>query len=54
MLIFFLLKKYAGEVIGLKREFVKDSTNLPVLNLIATTYMNMGNKDGAAKYITKN
>ena len=50
---FLPVKKYAGEVIGLKREFEKDSTNLPVLNLIATTYLNMGNKDGAAKYISK-
>jgi tetratricopeptide (TPR) repeat protein len=50
---FLPVKKYAGEVIGLKREFEKDSTNLPVLNLIATTYLNMGNKDGAAKYINK-
>ncbi|HEX3768292.1 MAG TPA: hypothetical protein VHT72_07930, partial [Puia sp.] len=50
---FLPVKKYAGEVIGLKKEFEKDSTNLPVLNLIATTYMNMGNKDGAAKYINK-
>jgi len=50
---FLPVKKYTGEVIGLKREFEKDSTNLPVLNLIATTYMNMGNKDGAAKYLNK-
>ena len=50
---FLPVKKYTGEVIGLKREFEKDSTNLPVLNLIATTYLNMGNKDGAAKYINK-
>ena len=50
---FLPVKKYAGEVIGLKREFEKDSTNLPVLNLIATTYLNMGNKDGAAKYMNK-
>jgi tetratricopeptide (TPR) repeat protein len=50
---FLPVKKYAGEVIGLKREFERDSTNLPVLNLIATTYMNMGNKDGAEKYINK-
>ncbi len=50
---FLPVKKYAGEVIGLKREFEKDSTNLPVLNLIAATYMNMGNKDGAAKYLNK-
>jgi tetratricopeptide (TPR) repeat protein len=47
------VKKYTGEVIGLKKEFEKDSTNLPVLNLIASTYMNMGNKDGAAKYVNK-
>ena len=50
---FLPVKKYAAEVIGLKREFEKDSTNLPVLNLIATTYLNMGNKDGAEKYINK-
>ena len=50
---FLPVKKYAGEVIGLKREFEKDSTNLPVLNLIAATYLNMGNKDGAAKYLNK-
>ena len=50
---FLPVKKYAGEVIGLKREFEKDSTNLPVLHLIATTYLNMGNKDGASKYINK-
>ncbi|HEY2648625.1 MAG TPA: hypothetical protein VGI38_05510 [Puia sp.] len=50
---FLPVKKYAGEVIGLKKEFDKDSTNLPVLNLIANTYLNMGNKDGAAKYLNK-
>jgi tetratricopeptide (TPR) repeat protein len=50
---FLPVKKYAGEVIGLKQQFEKDSTNLPVLNLIAATYMNMGNKDGAAKYLNK-
>ncbi len=47
------VKKYAGEIIGLKKEFEKDSTNLPVLNLIASTYLNMGNKDGAVKYVNK-
>jgi tetratricopeptide (TPR) repeat protein len=50
---FLPVKKYTGEVIGLKKEFEKDSTNLPILKLIANTYMNMGNKDGAAKYINK-
>ena len=50
---FLPVKKYTGEVISLKREFEKDSTNLPVLNLIATMYLNMGNKDGAEKYINK-
>jgi tetratricopeptide (TPR) repeat protein len=50
---FLPVKKYTGEVIGLKKEFDKDSTNLPVLSLIANTYMNMGNKDGAEKYINK-
>jgi len=50
---FLPVKKFAGEIIGLQKEFAKDSTNLPILNLIASTYMSMGNKDGAAKYIDK-
>jgi tetratricopeptide (TPR) repeat protein len=47
------VKKFTGEIIGLKKEFEKDSTSLPILHLIANTYMNMGNKDGAAKYVNK-
>jgi len=47
------VKKFTGEIIGLKKEFEKDSTSLPILHLIANTYMNMGNKDGAAKYVSK-
>ena len=50
---FLPVRKFTGEIIGLQKEFEKDSTNLPILNLIASTYMSMGNKDGAAKYINK-
>jgi tetratricopeptide (TPR) repeat protein len=50
---FLPVQKYAREVIGLKKEFEKDSTNLPVLHLIATAYLTMGNKDGASIYINR-
>jgi tetratricopeptide (TPR) repeat protein len=50
---FLPVKKYAGEIIGLQKELAKDSTKLLILNMIANTYMNMGNKDGALKYIDK-
>src|SRR5450432_141526 len=50
---FLPLKKSAGEIIGLKKEFANDSTNLTILNLIANRYLSMGNKDGASKYVGK-
>ncbi|HMC85922.1 MAG TPA: hypothetical protein VKI61_10365, partial [Chitinophagaceae bacterium] len=47
---FLPVRKYAGEIIDLQKEVARDSSNLPVLNLIATTYLTMGNKEGASKY----
>jgi tetratricopeptide (TPR) repeat protein len=48
---FLPVRKYAGEIINLQKEVARDSLNLPVLNLIATTYLSMGNKEGASKYV---
>jgi tetratricopeptide (TPR) repeat protein len=50
---FLPVRKYTGEIINLQKEISKDSSNLPILKLIATTYMNMGNKDGASIYVEK-
>jgi len=50
---FLPVKKYAGEIIQLKKEISKDSTNTAVLKLIANSYMSMGNKEGASKYAEK-
>ncbi len=50
---FLPVKKFAVEIMGLQKEFKKDSTNLPILKLIANMYMGMGNKDGAAIYVNK-
>jgi tetratricopeptide (TPR) repeat protein len=43
----------ALEVIQLKRELIKDSTSVPVLNKISATYLKMGNKEVASKYVEK-
>jgi tetratricopeptide (TPR) repeat protein len=50
---FLPVRKYAGQIINLQKEIAKDSSNLSVLNLIATTYMTMGNREGAAIYVQK-
>lgn len=50
---FLPVRKYTGEIINLQREMAKDPSNLPVLNLIATAYLTMGNKEGASKYVEK-
>jgi tetratricopeptide (TPR) repeat protein len=47
------VRKYAGEIILLQKQILKDSTNKSVLGQIATTYMIMGNKVGASLYIQK-
>lgn len=48
-----LIKTYTEEIIQLKRVYVKDSTDMAVLNKIVSTYLKMGNKDGASKYVKK-
>ena len=48
-----LIKTYTEEIIQLKSVYVKDSTDLSVLNNIASDYFKMGNKDGALKYVNK-
>ncbi len=50
---FLPVRKYAGEIINLQKAMAQDSSSLPILNLIATKYMTMGNKEGASKYIDK-
>ncbi len=50
---FLPVRKYAGQIIDLQKEIAIDSLNLPVLNLIASTYMMMGNREGASKYVEK-
>ena len=48
------IKNLATDIIRLQQQdLAKDSTNLPVLNAIATRYLQMGNKEGAAKYVEK-
>ena len=47
------VRKYTGEIIDLQKAMAGDSSNLPVLNLIASKYMTMGNKEGASKYLEK-
>jgi tetratricopeptide (TPR) repeat protein len=50
---FLPVRKYAGQIINLQKEIAKDSSNLSVLNVIAETYMTMGNREGAAIYVQK-
>ena len=45
------VRKCTGEIISLQKVMAHDSSNLPILNLIATTYLTMGNREGASKYI---
>ena len=47
------VRKYTGEIIDLQKGMGKDSSNLSVLNLIASKYLTMGNKEGASKYLDK-
>ena len=47
------VKKFAEEIIQLQKVYVKDTTDIPVLRLIANRYFTMGNKDGASKYVGK-
>jgi tetratricopeptide (TPR) repeat protein len=50
---FLPVRKYAGEIIHLQKIITNDSSNLPVLNLIAATYLTMGNTEGASIYVHK-
>ena len=45
------IKPLVGKVIELKKELLSDSANTTVLNQIAETYLEMGNKAGAGKYV---
>ena len=47
------VKAYAEQVVELEQAYAKDSTNVPVLNQIATAYYRMDNRDGASKYLQK-
>jgi tetratricopeptide (TPR) repeat protein len=45
------VKYFAEEIIGLQKNYAKDSSNISILNQIADRYFKMGNQDGASKYI---
>ncbi|WP_183576857.1 GDSL-type esterase/lipase family protein [Mucilaginibacter sp. X5P1] len=47
------VKAAAGDVIQLKKVYAADLTNIDLVNKIAATYLQMGNKDAALKYINK-
>jgi tetratricopeptide (TPR) repeat protein len=47
------VKKLTGEIIQLQKKYAKDSTDISVLNLIASKYLTMDNKEGASKYVAK-
>ena len=47
------VKAYTEQVIQLKQTYTRDSTNVLVLNQIASAYSRMDNQDGAAKYLKK-
>ncbi len=47
------VKKLTEEIIQLQRAYIKNTSDITVLNLIATRYLQMGNKEGASKYLVK-
>ena len=48
------IKGLATDIIRLQQQVLaKDSVNLPALNAVAARYLQMGNKEGAAKYVEK-
>ena len=48
------IKGLATDIIRLQQQVLaKDTANLPALNAIAARYLQMGNKEGAAKYVEK-
>jgi len=47
------IKKLAEEIIELQKTFSTDTTNVAILGQIATRYSQMGNGEGAIKYLEK-
>ncbi|WP_259067172.1 hypothetical protein HDF24_19555 [Mucilaginibacter sp. X4EP1] len=47
------VKVAVGDVIQLKKVYATDLTDIELINKIAATYLKMGNKDAAIKYINK-
>ncbi|TAN02048.1 MAG: hypothetical protein EPN39_00660 [Chitinophagaceae bacterium] len=47
------VEKLTAEIIQLEKIIKTDSTNFQILNQIATAYIEMGNKEGANKYLSK-
>jgi len=47
------VKKFSEAVIKLKKDYAKDTTNIPILNEIGNNYLEMGNLDGAVIYAHK-
>ncbi|MEJ0081908.1 MAG: hypothetical protein WDM78_13390 [Puia sp.] len=47
------VKKFSEAVIKLKKDYAKDTTNIPILNEIGNNYLEMGNMDGAIIYASK-
>lgn len=47
------IKGYTMQIVQLQQQYVKDTTNVPVIVQIATDYFRMDNRDGASKYIGK-
>jgi lysophospholipase L1-like esterase len=47
------IKNNTEQLIQLQKQYLKDTTNVPVLMQIANAYSGMGNRDGASKYAGK-
>jgi tetratricopeptide (TPR) repeat protein len=47
------IKNSTEQLIQLQEQYLKDTTNVPVLIQIANAYSGMGNRDGASKYAEK-
>jgi len=47
------VKKFSEAVIKLKKDYAKDTTNIPILNEIGNSYLEMGNMDAAVLYAHK-
>jgi tetratricopeptide (TPR) repeat protein len=47
------IKQYSQQIIGLEKNYKKDTTNIPILYEIKQKYLQMGNKDAALIYNQK-